>query len=80
MVHEVQMGKLRKRQSFSHVEEILDMLVNSHAGTYFMHESIDVDEPEKFSRTWFAWANSMFGELIFRLHEQGKLEKILEKL
>ena len=48
------------------VEDILDMLVNSHAGTYFMHESIDVDEPEKFSRTWFAWANSIFSELILK--------------
>ena len=48
----------------NHQEEILNMLVNSHAGTFFMHESINVDNPEKFSRTWFAWANSIFSELI----------------
>ena len=48
------------------IEEILDMLVNSHAGTYFMHESIDVDDPSKFSRTWFAWANSIFSELVLK--------------
>ncbi len=48
------------------IEEILDMLVNSHAGTFFMHESIDVDDPKKFSRTWFAWANSIFSELVLK--------------
>ncbi len=48
------------------IEEILDMLVASHAGTYFMHESIDADNPENFSRHWFAWANSIFSELVLK--------------
>ena len=48
------------------IEEILDMLVKSHADTYFMHESIDADDPYHFSRTWFAWANSVFSELVLR--------------
>ncbi len=48
------------------VEEILDMLVASHAGTYFMHESIDANNEYKFSRTWFAWANSIFSELVLK--------------
>ena len=48
------------------IEEILEMLVNSHAGTFFMHESIHASEPEKFSRTWFAWANSIFSELVLK--------------
>ncbi len=48
------------------IEEIINMLVNSHAGTYFMHESIDANNPKKFSRTWFAWANSIFSELILK--------------
>ncbi len=48
------------------VEEILDMLVNSHAGTYFMHESIDANDPYNFSRHWFAWANSIFSELVLK--------------
>lgn len=64
-------------------EEILSlvkMLLTTHGGTGFMHEGFDPNAPENFTRDWFAWANSMFGELIFRLYEQGKLEKILEKL
>ena len=45
-----------------------------------MIEGFDPNAPENFTRDWFAWANSMFGELIYRLHEQGKLEKLLEKM
>ena len=48
----------------------LRMLKNTHAGTGFMHEAFDKDEPKKFTRSWFAWANTMFGELIIKLHEQ----------
>ena len=48
----------------------LRMLKNTHAGTGFMHEAFDKDEPKKFTRSWFAWANTMFGELIVKLYEQ----------
>lgn len=27
----------------------------------FMHESFNVDNPNTFTRKWFAWANTMFG-------------------
>jgi meiotically up-regulated gene 157 (Mug157) protein len=48
----------------------LRVLKNTHAGTGFMHEAFDKDDPKKFTRSWFAWANTMFGELIVKLHEQ----------
>lgn len=48
------------------VEEVLFMLTSSHAGTYFMHESIDADNEYNFSREWFAWANSIFSELVLK--------------
>ena len=64
----------------SEIASLLKMLLTTHGGTGFMHEGFDPNAPENFTRDWFAWANSMFGELIYRLHEQGKLEKILEKL
>jgi meiotically up-regulated gene 157 (Mug157) protein len=54
-------------------EEIRSCLVwlrNTHAGTGFMHESFDQDDPSHFTRPWFAWANSLFGELIVDLSER----------
>ena len=42
----------------------LNQLKHSSAGTGFMHESFDKNDPEKFTRPWFAMANVMFGELI----------------
>lgn len=39
----------------------------THAGTGLMHEAFDKDDPQKFTRKWFAWANSLFGELVLRV-------------
>lgn len=47
----------------------LKMLKATHAGTGFIHESFDVDNPKDFTRSWFAWANTLFGELILHLHQ-----------
>jgi hypothetical protein len=52
------------------VASCLRMLKGTHAGTGFMHESFDQDDPAKFTRKWFAWANTLFGELIVRVHEE----------
>jgi meiotically up-regulated gene 157 (Mug157) protein len=35
-----------------------------------MHESFNKDNPAKFTRAWFAWANTLFGELIVNLSQQ----------
>ena len=48
----------------------LRVLKNTHAGTGFMHEAFDKDDPKNFTRSWFAWANTIFGELIVKLYEQ----------
>ena len=42
----------------------IQMLKASSAGTGFIHESYNKDDPAKFTRSWFAWANTLFGELI----------------
>lgn len=57
--------------------ELLQMLLNTHAGTGYMHESFDPQQPAEFTRSWFAWANSMFGEMIYQLYEQGRIEKVI---
>ncbi|MFZ4619627.1 MAG: glycoside hydrolase family 125 protein [Bacteroidota bacterium] len=49
------------------IRECLRMLKKTHAGTGFMHESFHKDDPANFTRKWFAWANTLFGELIVTL-------------
>lgn len=61
------------------IAEILNTLMRTHGGTGFMHESFDPNAPEQFTRDWFAWANSMFGELIYRLYEDGTLSQVIRK-
>lgn len=50
------------------IRACLRQLVSTHAGTGFMHESYWKDDPARFTRPWFAWANTLFGELILKLH------------
>lgn len=53
-------------------EEILfclQQLIDTHAGTYFMHESFHKDDPYRFSRSWFAWANTLFGEWVLKIYQ-----------
>lgn len=49
--------------------ECLRTLKRTHAGTFYIHESVDVDKAARFTRHWFAWVNSLFGELILKLHD-----------
>jgi meiotically up-regulated gene 157 (Mug157) protein len=46
----------------------LRALKSTHAATGFMHESFACDDAARFTRPWFAWANTLFGELILTLH------------
>ncbi len=46
---------------------LLGSLRNSTAGTGFMHESYNVDNPNEYTRPWFAWANTLFADLILQL-------------
>ena len=48
----------------------LDMLQKTHAGTGFMHESFHKDDPSNFTRKWFAWANTIFGEFILKTYKE----------
>jgi hypothetical protein len=50
--------------------EILDCLRQlkaTHAGTGFMHEAFWKDDATKFKRPWFAWVNTLFGELVLHI-------------
>jgi meiotically up-regulated gene 157 (Mug157) protein len=52
------------------IDKCINMLVSTHAGTGFMHESFHKDDPAKFTRKWFAWANTMFGEMILKVKSE----------
>jgi hypothetical protein len=32
-----------------------------------MHESFQKDDASNFTRPWFAWANTLFGEVVVKL-------------
>jgi meiotically up-regulated gene 157 (Mug157) protein len=57
--------------------QCLKWLRTTHAGTGFMHESFNKNDPTKFTREWFAWANTLFGELILKLDKTNP--KLFEK-
>jgi meiotically up-regulated gene 157 (Mug157) protein len=54
-------------------DAIIQMLLHTNAETGFMHESFHPDHPERFTRSWFAWANSLFGEFVWKWAEQRVL-------
>jgi meiotically up-regulated gene 157 (Mug157) protein len=54
------------------IMQCLRWLKKTHAGRGFMHETFHKDDPEKFTRSWFAWANTLFGELILKIHKERK--------
>ncbi len=54
-------------QADGEIRRALAMLKASSAGSGFMHESYFKDDPKRFTRTWFAWANTLFGELVGQL-------------
>lgn len=48
----------------------LRTLRHTHAGTGFMHEAFDKDDPARFTRAWFAWTNGLFGELVLKVAKE----------
>ena len=52
------------------IKKCLDTLQRTHAGKGFMHESFHKDDPNKFTRSWFAWANTLFGEFVWKVYRE----------
>jgi uncharacterized protein len=50
------------------IKKCLDYLKNSHGGTGFMHESFHKNDSKNFTRKWFAWANTIFGEFLWNVY------------
>ncbi|CAK0793178.1 unnamed protein product [Prorocentrum cordatum] len=56
-------------QDDDEIRACLSVLRSTTASRWFMHESFDKDDATAFTRPWFSWANSLFGQLIFHLAE-----------
>ena len=52
----------------------IETLLATDAGTGFIHESFHRDDAYDFTRPWFAWQNTLFGELVIKLIDDGKLK------
>jgi len=68
------MMKAFTSQDDQEIKECIQMLVDTDAETGFMHESFDVNDATKYTRSWFAWQNSLFGELILKQVKEGKID------
>ena len=56
------------------IAECIKTVMDTDAGTGFIHESFHKDDPTNFTREWFAWQNTLFGELILKQINEGKLD------
>ena len=48
------------------IKQCYKMLIDSTDGTGYMHESVNKDDDALYSRTWFAWANSLFADFVLK--------------
>lgn len=62
-------------QSREEVLYCLDMLSRTHDGTNQMHEAFDSNEPSRYTRPWFAWANTLLASLMIQLKDEAFFEK-----
>lgn len=58
------------------IKECIKMLKASNGGTGFMHEGFHKDDAKNFTRSWFAWTNTLFGELLWDTYKKNP--KLLE--
>lgn len=64
------MGILTQGLTSSDLEEklrMVNMALKTTGGTGWMHESFDVNNPRKFTRKWFCWADALFAELVLSM-------------
>lgn len=51
------------------LRECVTALRDTDGDTGFMHEGFNVNDHHDFTRKWFAWANTLFGELVIKVHD-----------
>lgn len=48
------------------VNSLIETLIKCDGNTNYMHEGFHCDNPEEFTRDWFAWSNSLFADFIYK--------------
>lgn len=61
-------------QDDNEIKACIQMLMDTDAGTGVIHESFHKDDANNYTRPWFAWQNTLFGELISKLVSEGKVD------
>lgn len=61
-------------QDDAEIKQCITTLIHTDADTGFMHESFHRNNANDYTRSWFAWQNTLFGELIIKLINDGKLD------
>lgn len=56
--------------SDAEIKSCIETLQATHGDTGFMHETFHKDDPKKFTRVWFAWANTLFGEFLWKTYTE----------
>lgn len=59
------------------IKECVQMLMDTDANTGVIHESFDIKDSMHYTRPWFAWQNTLFGELILKLVKDGKTDLLI---
>lgn len=54
------------------IKQCLKTLQGSNAGTGFMHEAFHKNDASKFTRKWFAWTNTIFGEFVLKTFNERR--------
>jgi meiotically up-regulated gene 157 (Mug157) protein len=52
------------------IKACIALLQKTHGNTGFMHEAYHKDDPKNFTRKWFAWVNTLFGEFLWKTYKE----------
>lgn len=52
------------------IKTCIQVLQQVHAETGFIHESFHKDNAKQFTRAWFPWGNTIFGELLWKTYQE----------
>lgn len=68
------MMKAFTSQDDQEIKACIKMVMDTDNEMGFIHESFNKNDPAKFTRAWFAWQNTLFGELILKQVNDGKVD------